>query len=181
VRTVIAGLAILRRAPFAIVPMALEAVAVAVLMIAGALPATGASAAAAAVFPLDLFFDVKQSLAQASGWISFGIVITLAVLARGAVLVVTLWLAEGRSGPLLPALLRGFRLSAIAAIALLPSAILLFAGTAVRYAPFIWAGAFLGLLPAFALARSALRIDVGTGPLTGKGIRKGSGTWPTHT
>jgi hypothetical protein len=175
VRTVIAGLAILRRAPFAIGPMAVESLVVAVLIVAGVLPASGASAAAAAAFPLDLFFDVKQSLAVTSGWVSFTIVFVMAVVVRGAVLVMTLWLAEGRRGPLVPALMRGIRLAAIAAVAFLPSAVFLFAGTAVRYAPFIWIGALFGFLPAFAFARAGARLDVGTGTVVGSGIPEGFG------
>jgi hypothetical protein len=175
VRTVIAGLAVLRRAPFAIGPIAVESLVVAVLIVVGVLPATGASAAAAAVFPLDLFFDVKQGLAVTSGWVSFTVVFVFAVVVRGGVLVTTLWLAEGRRGPLVPALLRGIRLAAVAAVAFLPSAVFLFAGTAVRYAPFIWIGALLGFIPAFTFARAGVRMDIGTGTVSGKGIPEGFG------
>jgi hypothetical protein len=60
-------------------------------------------------------------------------------------------------------------------VTLLPASVLLFAGTAVRYAPFVWLGAILGFFPAFALARAALSLDVGTGPVPGKGIPEGFG------
>lgn len=175
VRTVIAGLAVLRRAPFAIAPIAAESVVVAVLIVVGALPASGASAPAAAAFPLDLFFDVKQALAITSGWFAFAAVLVVSVLVRAGVLVTTLWLADGRPGSLLPGLLRGVRLAAIAAGAFLPSAVFLFAGTAIRYAPFIWIGALLGFVPAFTVARAAVRLDVGRGPVTGRGVPEGMG------
>jgi hypothetical protein len=155
--------------------MAVESLVVAALIVAGVLPASGASAAAAAAFPLDLFFDVKQGLAVTSGWLSFAVVFVMAVLLRGGVLVTTLWLAEERPGPLAPALLRGIRLAAVASIAFLPSAVLLFAGTAVRYAPFIWIGAVAGFFPAFAFARAGVRLDVGSGTVSGKSIPEGFG------
>ncbi|MGH2807176.1 MAG: hypothetical protein ACRDKT_07855 [Actinomycetota bacterium] len=174
-RTVIAGLAVLRRAPFAVAPIAVESVVVSVLIVVGLLPASGASAPAAAVFPLDLFFDIKQSLAATTGWFSFVVVIVLAIVVRAGVLVTTLWLAEGRPGSVVPGLMRGIRVAALAAVSLLPSAIFLFAGTAIRYAPFIWIGALLGFVPAFSFARAALRLDVGRGPVTGRGIPEAMG------
>jgi hypothetical protein len=53
---------------------------------------------------------------------------------------------------------------------LIPSATLFFAGAATRYAPFIWAGALLGVLPSALLARRAAKLDVGGGEPQGGGV-----------
>lgn len=161
-RTLIAGIFTLRRAPMAIVPLASEGVVAAALVVAGVFPASGASAAATAIFPLDVFFDLKQSLAMAPSHLTFVALIGASILVRGTALAVTLWLADESRGPLLHALRRGVSLSSIALLTLFPSAVFLYAGTAIRYAPFIWVGAVLGLFPALYLARRAVRLEDGT-------------------
>ena len=161
-RTLIAGIFTLRRAPMAIVPLASEGLVAAALVLVGVFPATGASAAAGAVFPLDVFFDLKQTLALAPSRLAFAALIAASILVRGVVLTITLWLAEESRASLPHALRSGVSLSATAMLALFPSVTFFYAGTAIRYAPFIWVGAVLGLFPALYLARRAVRLDVGT-------------------
>lgn len=136
----------------------------------GAFPSSGGGVAAGAVFPLDLYFDVKQSLAFGSGWAWVIAAVMLAVLVRGAVLAGTLWLAEDAPGPFILAWGRVCRLEVIAALALFPSACFFFIGAAIRYAPFIWVGAILGVIPAILLLRRAARLDVGSGAPRGRGV-----------
>lgn len=143
-------------------PLAVEGVVAGVLVVAGVFPASGASAASAAVFPLDVFFDLKQNLASASSRLVFLALVVTSIVARGLALALTLWLADESRVPLHRALARGISLSAIALVALFPSVAFFYAGTATRYAPFIWVGAVLGLLPALYLARRAVRLEVGT-------------------
>lgn len=172
-RTVLAGLKVLRDSPRALVPLTIEAIAVAFLVafdLSSVFPRDGTTAAAAAVFPLDVYFDLKQSLAWAFSWTSFVAAIGLAVVLRGATLAATLWLADGAPGPFVVAWVRGTRLAAIAALALAPSAILHFTGAATRYAPFVWIAGVAGLLPAAFLARRAARLDIGNGEPPGRGV-----------
>lgn len=142
-------------------PLATEGIVAGVLVLAGVFPASGASAASAAVFPLDIFFDLKQSLASASSYLLFVVLVATSILVRGAALALTLWLAEEVRLPVSRALQRGVSLSAMALIVLLPSVAFFYAGTAIRYAPFLWIGAVLGLFPALYLARRAVMLEVG--------------------
>jgi hypothetical protein len=170
VRTLIAGLRTAKGAPLALIPLSAAGLACAVLVAAGAFPATGASVPAGAAFPLDLFFDLKQGVAFAPGWIWFIGAMLIAVAARGALLAATLWLAEGAPGPFVTAWVAGMRLTALAAVVLFPGAALFFVGVATRYAPFVWmAGAAAGLGAAW-LARRAVKIDVGGGVPKGRGV-----------
>ncbi|MFN2587475.1 MAG: hypothetical protein ABR613_05070, partial [Actinomycetota bacterium] len=65
---------------------------------------------------------------------------------------------------------RSIRLTALAACALVPSAALFFAGVAIRYAPFVWAAALLGFVPAVYFARRAAALDAGAGAPAGKAV-----------
>jgi hypothetical protein len=123
------------------------------LIAAGALPATGVSAPAVSVFPIDVYFDLKESLAHATGWVWFIGALVLSVAVRSLALTATVWLAGGTRTK--PGLMwrRAGLLAAIAVPALLPGAIFLFVGVAVRYAPFVWVGAVLGAMPAWLLLR----------------------------
>lgn len=159
VRTLAAGISRFKEAPVAILPMTAEGVVAGILIALGVLPSSGASAAVGAVFPLDVFFDLKQALAQTSSWPIFVVVMVVAVLVRSVVLATTLAATRGSFEDLLSLWLRVIRLVAAAVLVLTPAAVLMFAGVAGRYAPFIWVGAVFGFFPAVGLARRAVRID----------------------
>lgn len=163
VRTLTAGLAIARRNPLSLVPMLLEGVVAAVLVVAGVLPADPATVPAAGVYPMGLFHDLKQNLAFAPGWPVFILLLMASVAARSATLSATFWIAEGRTGSLLQPWVRMLRWSALAIVVLLPVAILYLVGTGVRYAPFIWIAGGLGVFASALLARGAVAMDAGTG------------------
>jgi hypothetical protein len=169
-RTILAGIRALRRTPLATLPLTIEGLIGAMLILMGAIPPTGAGVPSTAAFPLDIFFDLKQSLAFATGWGYFIAAVGLGIIIRSAVIASTLWLSDGRPGSFALAWARAMRLALIAALALLPSAALFFAGVATRYAVFIWFAALLGVVPAALLARLALKLDVGGGDPTGKGV-----------
>ncbi|MFN2525735.1 MAG: hypothetical protein ABR505_05660 [Actinomycetota bacterium] len=169
-QTVLAGLVVLRRTPLALVPMLAEALVAAVLLVFGVIPPGGNSVIAGGVFPLDIYFDLKQSLASASGWPLLIVLMLLSLPIRAVVLLLTFWLAAGRPGDPRSFLPRVLKLAALAAIALLPAAGLFFTGTAIRYAPFILIGAVLGLIPGLAFLRRALLLDVGAGTPRGSGL-----------
>jgi hypothetical protein len=170
VRTILGGIRALRRAPLAVVPLALEGVVGGLLVGSGAWPAGAASAPATAVFPLDIFFDLKQALAFGSDWSWVVAAALLAILVRGAVLAATLWLGDGAAGPFVDVWTRVCRLAGIAILALFPSAALFFIGVATRYAPFVWMAAILGFVPAAVIARKAVRLDAGRGGPSGRGV-----------
>ena len=140
------------------------------MVLTGAIPASASGVASTAVFPLDIFFDLKQSIAFGRDWSYVIAALGLAILVRGAVLASTLWLSEGRPGSFALAWFRGCRVVALAALALLPSAALFFTASATRYAPLIYFGAILGTIPAILLARRGVKIDVGNGEPQGGGV-----------
>ncbi|MDQ3986224.1 MAG: hypothetical protein M3280_06965 [Actinomycetota bacterium] len=169
-RTILAGFRALKRSPLAALPLAAEGAIGALLVLAGAIPASAAGVPSTAVFPLDVFFDLKQSVAFAEDW-SFAIAaIGVGIFVRSGVLASTLWLSDGRPGSFALAWFRAARLVLVAVLILVPSATLFFAGVATRYAPFIWAGALLGLLPSIFLVRRGVMLDVGGGEPEGKGV-----------
>ncbi|HVL65002.1 MAG TPA: hypothetical protein VM573_07525, partial [Actinomycetota bacterium] len=172
-RTLLAGLEVLRRSPVAFVPIALEAALAGLLVAMGAFPSDAASAPAAAVFPLGMYFDLKQSLAWGSAWSYVFAAVLLGGLIRSAALAGTLWLADGARGPFLIPWMRVLRLAAIAPLALFPAAVLHFTGHAVRYTPFVVAGALVGVPAALLLARRAVALDAGAGPSAAKSPRLG--------
>jgi hypothetical protein len=143
--------------------MAIESFLAAVLVAFGALPRTGASVTAGAVFPLTTYFDLKQALAHAPGWPFFVAALIVSVLVRSAVVSSTLWFADGRNGSFAPVWMRAGREALIAVLCFVPCAVLFFTGVAIRYAPFVWIAAPLGVVPAIVIARRALSIDAGIG------------------
>ena len=169
-RTILAGVRALRRTPLAAVPLALEGVIGGLLVVGGAIPSSAAGVPSTAVFPLDIFFDVKQSIAFGRDWSYVIAALGVAVLVRGGVLAATLWLSEGRPGSFALAWARACRLALIAVVLLLPSATLFFAASATRYAPFVYFGALLGLIPSLLIARRGAKIDVGAGEPQGGGV-----------
>ena len=174
-RTLLAGVRAVRRAPEALLPLAAEGVVGAVLIATGAFPSNAGSVTATANFPFDVYFDLKQSLAYASGWAWFAAALSLGLLVRGGVLASTLWLADARPGPFAIAWWRAAKLALTSAAALFPSAALIFVGVATRYAPFVWTGALVGIVPALLFARRAVRLDVGAGEPPGKGVPEAPG------
>jgi hypothetical protein len=161
VRTLAAGISRFKESPVALLPITAEGVVGGVLIALGVLPHTGTAAAVGGAFPLDVFFDVKQALAQASSWPIFAVAIVASIGVRSGVLAATLAAAAGSFDGFASLWVRCVRLVATAAAVLLPSAILMFAGVASRYAPFIWVGALAGLIPALRLARRAVKLDGG--------------------
>ncbi|MEA2434869.1 MAG: hypothetical protein QOG54_2326 [Actinomycetota bacterium] len=143
--------------------MALESLVAGVLVLFGALPRTGASVTAGAVFPITNYFDLKQALAHAPAWPFFLAALIVSALVRSAVIASTLWLAEGRNGALAAVWLRAGREAALALVFFFPAAVLFFTGALIRYAPFVWAAALFGLIPAVLFMRRALAIDAGAG------------------
>jgi hypothetical protein len=169
-RTLAAGVRVVSTRPLAAAPLLIEGIVAGGLVALHALPAGVAVAPASAVFPLDIFFDLKQGLALSTAWPVFGLVILIAVVIRGIVLGSTLWLADGAAGsPALP-LWRAAIVAGGAAVLLFPSAGLFFAGVAIRYAPFIWLAAIAGFVPSVILARRAVMLDAGAGAPSGKGV-----------
>lgn len=158
-RTLAAGLHCFRRSPWALLPITAEGVVLALLIAFGVIPHSGASAAASAAFPLDVFFDVKQLLAQSTSWPRLLVALFLVVTLRSAVLAATVTLADRSKGDAMRTARRAGALVIVAVFALAPAAVLMFAGMASRYAPFVWAGAAAGLVPALLLARRAVRLD----------------------
>jgi hypothetical protein len=162
VRTLITGFGIVKRAPLSLLPMAVEAVLAAVLVLVGVFAADAAATSGAGVYPMGLFHDLKQALALAS-WPVFVIAVAISVAIRSLGLATTLWIAEGRNGKLTAPWIAVLRWSAVGVVTLLPSAVLYTVGVAVRYAPFIWLAGGLGVFTAALLARGAVSVDAGTG------------------
>ena len=169
-RTLAAGTRALRRNPIAMLPMALESIIAGALILLGAFPATAESAISGAMFPLNVFFDLKQNLAFSPSWATFLATLLFSTVVRGGVLASTLWLAEERRGSILYPWGQALRLATVAVVLLAPSAILMYLGVALRYAPFIWIGAVMGFLAAVALVRRALAIDAGIGTPRGSSV-----------
>lgn len=157
-RTLAAGISRFRDTPLALVPITAEGVLGALLIALGIFPASGASAIVGAAFPLNVFFDLKQALAQTSGWFVWMAAMAVSVALRSASLAATIAAADADAGGFLPIWRRTTRLALTASVVLFPSAVLMFSGTASRYAPFLWTAALLGLFPALWLVRRAVSV-----------------------
>lgn len=169
-RSLVAGLRVLQRAPGAIVPALVEGLVVGSLIALRMLPADGSAAAATALFPFDVYFDLKTALAERTSWWSFVPTLAVGLAGRAGVLSLTLWIADGTPSGFGRRWVAAARLALLAASALIAPAILVFTGVAIRYAPFIWIGGVLGFASSFWMVRRALRMDVGVGAPAGRGV-----------
>ncbi|HET7482730.1 MAG TPA: hypothetical protein VFK89_07710 [Actinomycetota bacterium] len=154
-RTIVAGLDVVRRTPLAVAPILVEAVVAASLMMTGVIPSTAASAMGTAAFPLDVFFDLKQTMTSARSWPFFVVIVLVTMMGRAAVLAATAWLADEQHSGYRTYAIAALRISVTAAVLLFPGAALFFIGVAARYAPFIWIAALTTFVPALVLARRA--------------------------
>jgi hypothetical protein len=138
--------------PRAALPLTIEGLLFAGLILLGVLPADGGVAPAAAIFPFDLYFDLKQSIAFSSSWAAFGVSLAALVAFRSALLALTVTLSDGRRRA--TANLRdALKLGVVGAVFLFPAATLYFVAVAIRYAPFAWIAGALGLLAGWRLCR----------------------------
>jgi hypothetical protein len=151
-------------------PMTLEGIVAGALVLIGAFPSSAESAIAGALFPLDIYFDLKQSLAFSFSWPTFTASVLLSVLVRSGSLAATLWLADDRPFPIVSIWLPAARLALVALVALSPVAVLMYLATALRYAPFGIVAAVAGLAVAVVFARRALALDAGAGAPRGSGV-----------
>lgn len=141
--------------------MGAQGVVGAALLWAGAWPTGGSSAAGIAAFPLDVFFDLKQALATGSSWSYVLAAFILSTLVRSFTVSATLWLGDGAGGPFIRPWANAAAIAGASWALFLPSTVLLFTGTALRYAPFLWIGGALGIGAAWPLMHRALRLDAG--------------------
>ena len=160
-RSLLAGISALQRAPSALAPLTIEGLILGGLIVAGTVPARAAYIGATAAFPLDVYFDLKHALAFAQSWPLFLGLILVSLVVRAGVLGTTLWLAEDRRASLVEVWKDCARLAAIAVGILFPVAALFFVGTATRYAPFLWIAAPFGFGAAVSVVRRAIRIGTG--------------------
>jgi len=133
----------------------------AALLLLGLVPANGTVAPAAAVWPFDLYFDLKQTVAFSSGWLAFGVILVVLILFRSMLLALTATLADGPDASIRRALRGAVGLGLVAALLLVPVAGLYFVAVAIRYAPFAWVAGGLGLLIGWRLCRRGVGLDAG--------------------
>lgn len=157
-QTILGGIASARSAPLALAPLTAEGLLGAALVAGGVIPPAAGSAAATAVFPADVYFDLKQALVMLPTWPWFMLAIALLLGLRATVLYLTLrWSRTGGTLRWTTCVL----VAAGAALALLPAAVLFFTGTALRYAPFVWAGGLWGVAVAPIFLRRLLAARAG--------------------
>ena len=149
--------------PLAAIPLTIEGLLFAVLLLLDVLPVSGAVAPATAAWPFDLYFDLKQSVAIASSWLNFGITVAALVLFRSALLGLTATFADGRDASVARAFRNALGLGLGAVVLLLPVAALYFIAVAIRYAPFAWIAGGLGLVITWRLCRRGVGLDTGVG------------------
>ncbi len=133
----------------------------AALLLLGLVPANGSVAPAAAVWPFDLYFDLKQTVAYSSGWLAFGAILVVVILIRSLLLALTATLADGPDASIRRALRGAVGLGLVGALLLVPVAGLYFVAVAIRYAPFAWVAGGLGLLIGWRLCRRGVGLDAG--------------------
>lgn len=170
-KTITAGFRNVRRAPLAVLPLTIEGVIGAILVAGGMWPASTASAASTAVFPLDIFFDVKQGIAYSSSWSELFLVIVLSVAVRTTVLTASLYLSDHGEQAALPYKywFSCVRWAALSAVAFVPSAALYYMGVAGRYSPFVAVAGLLGVPVAAFGVRKVMGVLVPGDPPAGRG------------
>ncbi len=147
--------------PLAAIPLTIEGLLFALLLLLDVLPANGAIAPAAAAWPFDLYFDLKQSVAYSSSWMNFGITVATLVLFRSALLGLTAAFADGRGASVARAFRNALLLGVGGVVLLLPVASLYFVAVAIRYAPFALMAGGLGLVIGWRLCRRGVGLDTG--------------------
>ena len=147
--------------PLAALPLTVEGLLFAVLLLLDVLPASGVVAPAAAAWPFDLYFDLKQSVAFASSWPNFGITVVALVLVRSALLGLTAAFADGPNASVVRAFRSALLLGLGGVVLLLPVAALYFIAVAIRYAPFALIAGGLGLVIGWRLCRRGVGLDTG--------------------
>ena len=160
-QTLKAGTRAILSRPLAALPLTIEGLVLAALLLIDVVPDNGTVAPAAAVWPFDLYFDVKQTVAYSSGWLTFGLTLGVLVLVRSTLLALTATLADGRGASIRKALRGAVGLGLVSVLLLLPVAVLFFAAVAIRYAPFAWVGGGLGLVIGWRLCRRGVGLDTG--------------------
>lgn len=156
-QTIRAGIRAVRTAPRALIPIWVQGFVVAALVATETVPAGGASASAGAAFPTDVYFDLKQALVTATGWVWFVAAVSGLVVVRATVLFLTITLHEPQPGKS-RLWWSTVRIAAGSHLALLPAATLIMAGAALRYAPFVWVGGAIGAVTAAACCRRAVAL-----------------------
>ncbi len=126
------------------------------LILFGVWPASGASAAATAAFPFDVYFDLEQLLLRTSSWTTLVPLLILALVIRASILAGTVSIALTDGQPFRPLWARATVATSIGAALFVPAAALMLAGVGIRYAPFVGAGAIFGWVAAVVAARRAI-------------------------
>ena len=160
-QTLKAGTRAILDRPLAALPLTLEGLLLAALLLLDMVPANGTVAPAAAVWPFDLYFDLKETVAYSSSWLTFGLTLAALILVRSTLLALTATLADGRGASIRKALRGAIGLGLVGVFLLLPVAVMFFAAVAIRYAPFAWVGGGLGLVIGWRLCRRGVGLDTG--------------------
>jgi len=147
--------------PLAALPLTIEGFLLAALLLLGLVPTNGTVAPAAAVWPFDLYFDLKQNVAYSSGWLAFGFILVGLILFRSTLLALTATLVDGPDASIGKAVRGAVALGLVGALLLIPVAGLYFVAVAIRYAPFAWVAGGLGLLIGWRLCRRGVALDAG--------------------
>jgi hypothetical protein len=161
VQTLKAGTRAVFRRPLAALPLTIEGFVLAALLLLDRVPANATVAPAAAAWPFDLYFDLKQTVAYSSGWVTFGLALGVLILFRSTLLALTATLADGPDASIRRALRGAVGLGLFGVLLLLPVAVMYFAAVAIRYAPFAWVAGGLGLVVSWRLCRRGVGLDAG--------------------
>jgi hypothetical protein len=161
VQTLKAGTKAVLHRPLAALPLTIEGFLLAALLLLDLVPTNGTVAPAAAAWPFDLYFDLKQNVAYSSGWLAFGFILVVLILFRSTLLALTATLVDGPDASIGKAFRGAIALGLVGALLLVPVAGLYFVAVAIRYAPFAWVAGGLGLLIAWRLCRRGVGLDTG--------------------
>jgi hypothetical protein len=161
VQTLKAGTRAVFERPLAALPLTVEGFLLAALLLLDRVPANATVAPAAAAWPFDLYFDLKQTVSYSSGWVTFGLTLAVLILFRSTLLALTAALADGPDASIRRALRGAVGLGLFGVLLLLPVAVMYFAAVAIRYAPFAWVAGGLGLVVSWRLCRRGVGLDAG--------------------